>query len=99
MAECEDAKSKMGGGVEFDDAYLGGERSCGYRGRGAAGKTLFAAAVKTTAEREPRRIKLQPINGFRKMEVETLAKSSFEAGTNIVSDGLSRSQPVTARRL
>ncbi|MEX3612139.1 MAG: IS1595 family transposase [Burkholderia sp.] len=34
--------------VEFDDAYLGGERSGGKAGRGAPGKTPFVAAVQTS---------------------------------------------------
>ena len=32
----------------MDDAYLGGVRSGGKRGRGAAGKTPFVAAVSTS---------------------------------------------------
>jgi hypothetical protein len=47
MATREAAKPKLAGRVEIDDAYLGGERS-GRRGRGAAGKTPFVAAVETT---------------------------------------------------
>lgn len=89
MAERDAAKPRMKGRVEVDDAYLGGERSGGKRGRAAAGKTPFIAAVETTAERKPRRIKLLPVKGFRKKEVEKLAKSSFAAGANSVSDGLS----------
>ena len=34
--------------VEIDDAYLGGERSGGKRGRGTPGKTPIIAAVETT---------------------------------------------------
>ena len=48
------AKPRLAGRVEVDDAYLGGARSGGKRGRGAAGKTPFVAAVETTAERKPR---------------------------------------------
>src|SRR3954465_8794059 len=51
-------KPKLEGRVEVDDAYLGGERSGGKRGRGAAGQTSFVAAVETTAERKPRRLRL-----------------------------------------
>jgi hypothetical protein len=40
-------KPKLAGRVEVDDAYLGGRRSGGKRGRGAAGKTPFVAAVET----------------------------------------------------
>jgi ribosomal protein L37AE/L43A len=89
MAEREAKKPKLQGRVEVDDAYLGGERVGGKRGRGAAGKTPIIAAVETTPERKPRRLKLTLVKGFRKKEVEKLAKRDFAAGSNIVSDGLS----------
>ena len=89
MAEREAKKPKLEGRVEVDDAYLGGERSGGKRGRGAAGKTPVVAAVETTAERKPRRLKLTVVKGFRKKEVEELAKRDFAPGSNVVSDGLS----------
>jgi ribosomal protein L37AE/L43A len=83
------AKPKLEGRVEIDDAYLGGVRPGGKRGRGAAGKTPFVAAVETTPERRPRRARLTVVKGFRKREVEKLAESDFAAGSDIVSDGLS----------
>jgi transposase-like protein len=89
MAEREAAKPKLEGRVEIDDAYLGGERPGGKRGRGAAGKTPFVAAVETTPERKPRRLRLSVVKGFRKKEVEKIAKRDFAAGTDVVSDGLS----------
>jgi ribosomal protein L37AE/L43A len=89
MAAREAKKPKLEGRVEVDDAYLGGERSGGKRGRGAAGKTPVVAAVETTAERKPRRLKLTVVKGFRKKEVEKLAKRDFAPGSNVVSDGLS----------
>ncbi len=48
-----DATNKLSGRVELDDAYLGGERTGGKRGRGAPGKTPFVAAVETTPEGKP----------------------------------------------
>src|SRR5690349_12829999 len=48
--------------------YLDGHRP-GRRGRGAAGKQPFVAAVSTSGERRPRKIKLLPVKGFRKKEV------------------------------
>ena len=95
MAERDAGKPKMSGRVEVDDAYLGGVRSGGKRGRGAAGKTPFVAAVETSLDRKPRRLKLQVVKGFRKAEIAKLAQSSFAAGTNVVSDGLSCWQTVT----
>src|SRR5215203_2999570 len=89
MADREAAKPKLGGRVEIDDAYLGGERPGGRRGRGAAGKTPVAAAVETTADRKPRRLRLTVVKGFRKKEVERIAKRDLAPGTNVVSDGLS----------
>src|SRR5690348_8228982 len=89
MAAREAAKPKLSGRVEIDDAYLGGERPGGKRGRGAAGKTPIVAAVETTAERKPRRLRLSVVKGFRKKEVERIAKRDFEPGSDVVSDGLS----------
>jgi len=89
MQTREEAKPKLKGRVEMDDAYLGGARSGGKRGRGAAGKTPFIAAVETTIERRPRRIKLKTVKGFRKKEVERFAKADIEPRSSAVSDGLS----------
>jgi ISXO2 transposase-like protein/transposase-like zinc ribbon protein len=89
MGAREAAKPGLSGRVEVDDAYLGGERPGGKRGRGAAGKTPIIAAVETTAERKPRRLRLTVVKGFRKKEVEKLAKRDLAAGTTVVSDGLS----------
>src|ERR687886_1613697 len=58
MASREAAEPKLSGRVEVDDAYLGGERSGGERGRGAAGKTPIVAAVQTTPQRKPRRLRV-----------------------------------------
>ena len=89
MAEREAAKPKLEGRVEVDDAHLGGERPGGERGRGAAGKTPVVAAVETTAERKPKRLRLTVVKGFRKREVEELAKRDLAPGSDVVSDGLS----------
>jgi hypothetical protein len=87
MEERDAGKPRMSGRVELDDAYLGGLRSGGKRGRGAAGKTPFVAAVETSLERKPRRLKLPVVKAFRKAEIARLARSSFAAGSNIVGDG------------
>ena len=89
MAAREATKPRLSGRVEVDDAYLGGERSGGKRGRGAAGKTPIVAAVETTPERKPKRLRLTVVKGFRKKEVEKIARRDFAPGSNVVSDGLS----------
>src|SRR6201994_4905366 len=65
MAAREAAKPKLPGGGGVADPYPGGERSGGKRGRGAAGKTPIVAAVETTAERRPRRLRLTGGEGVR----------------------------------
>jgi ISXO2-like transposase domain/Transposase zinc-ribbon domain len=87
MREREAAKP-LQGRVEMDDAYLGGARSGGKRGRGAAGKLPLVAAVETTPERRPKKLKLLPVRGFRKREVEKLTRKHLLSGSTIVSDGL-----------
>src|SRR5215204_6886325 len=89
MAAREATKPKLEGRVEVDDAYLGGERPGGERGRGAAGKTPIVAAVETTPEGRPKRLRLTVVKGFRKKEVEKIAKRDFAPGSTVVSDGLS----------
>ena len=48
-----DREHPLSGWIELDDAYLGGERSGGKRGRGAPGKTPFVAAVETNEQGTP----------------------------------------------
>jgi transposase-like protein len=82
-----EAKQPLAGRVEIDDAYLGGHRP-GKRGRGAAGKQPFVAAVSTSDDRRPRKIKLLPVKSFRKKTVKKLAKQHLAPDARVVSDGL-----------
>lgn len=50
MKESDD-KQPISGIIQLDDVYWGGERRGGKRGRGAAGKTPFVAAVALNKER------------------------------------------------
>ena len=79
---------RLDGRIEMDDAYLGGHRP-GRRGRGAAGKQPFVAAVSTSDERRPRKIKLLPVKGFRKKEVKRLVSEHLASTSRLVTDGLS----------
>ena len=83
-----EGETPLTGRVEMDDAYLGGMRSGGKRGRGAAGKTPFVAAVSTSPEGRPRKLKLAPVKGFRKREIARGAKHWLAPGTAVVTDGL-----------
>ena len=83
-----DGRKPLSGRVEMDDAYLGGHRP-GKRGRGAAGKQPFVAAVSTSDERRPRKIKLLPVGGFRKREVGKPVAAHLTSTSRVVADGLS----------
>ena len=73
-----DASKRLTGRVELDDAYLGGERSGGKRGRGAPGKTPFVAAVETTPEGKPVRLKLRRVTSFCNHALSSFAKRSLD---------------------
>ena len=90
-----EAGKRLTGRVEIDDAYLGGERSGGKRGRGAPGKTPIIVAMETTPEGQPVRLKLRRVNGFRRKEVEKLARRSLDPSSTVVSDGLACFRGVT----
>jgi transposase-like protein len=83
-----DATKHLSGRVELDDAYLGGERTGGKRGRGAPGKTPFVAAVETTPEGKPVRLKLRRVASFCSHSISTFAKRSLDPTCEVVSDGL-----------
>jgi len=83
-----DNQHKLSGFIELDDAYLGGERSGGKVGRGAEGKTPFVAAVETTNNGQPVRVKLSVVDGFRKKTIAAWCQQHIEANSTITSDGL-----------
>src|SRR6476619_2818037 len=88
MAAREAAKPKLAGRVEVDDAHLGGERSGGKRGRGAAGKTPFVAAVETTAEGKPVRVKFSQVANFRRVSIKGWAVRHLRPAGPVYRDGL-----------
>jgi hypothetical protein len=83
-----DATKRLTGRIEIDDAYLGGKRNGGMRGRGSPGKTPIVAAVETTPEGKPIRLKLRRVKDFRRAEIATLAQRNFHLASTVVSDGL-----------
>ena len=106
-----EADTPLSGRVEMDDAYLGGARAGGKRGRGAPGKTPFVAAVSTSPEGRPRKVKLVPLKGFRKREIARGAKrwrppearsspTACAAGTRSTgsSEAIARSAPAPGGR-
>jgi len=83
-----DHNKKLSGVIELDDAYLGGERSGCKRGRGAVDKTPFVAAIETTSERNPVRVKLSVVKGFRSSQIKLWSQQHLDEDSLVISDGL-----------
>jgi ISXO2-like transposase domain/Transposase zinc-ribbon domain len=89
MLEREDHPDKrLTGRVEMDDAYLGGERSGGKRGRGAPAKKPFVVAVQTTSDGKPHKVKLRRVKRFTKRAVKALAEKTLLPTAEVYTDGL-----------
>jgi ribosomal protein L37AE/L43A len=86
MRQREDSRV-LDGRVEIDDAYLGGERAGGKRGRGSENKIPFIAAVQTTPDGHPLYacFAKQP---FTTEAVAIWAAKSLATSAHVVSDGL-----------
>ena len=69
------------------DALLHGHPDLARR-RGAPGKTPFVAAVETTGEGKPVRLKLRRITSFCATPISGSAKRSLDPDCSVVSDGL-----------
>jgi transposase-like protein len=73
--------------VQIDDAYWGGKKRDGIRGRGATGKIPFIAAVSTNADGHPLYIRLSEVKSFSKETVKTWAKKYLSPNSATTSDG------------
>ena len=59
-----EASRRLTGFVQIDDAYLGGERNGGKRGRGSDNKRPFVIAVATDVRVRPVYVVIEPVDGF-----------------------------------
>ena len=87
MADRED-RYVLGGKVQVDDAYLGGERTGGKVGRGSENKLPFVAAVSLTEDDRPVRVRLTPVAGFTLKAISAWAKDHLAPSSMVFSDGL-----------
>jgi transposase-like protein len=85
----------LAGLVLLDDAYWGGKKRDGRRGRGATGKMPFIAALSITSEGHPLSLKLGHVRGFTKKEISSWSTKHLSPGSLIVSDGLNCFPAVT----
>ncbi len=83
-----EANRKLGGIVQLDDAYLGGERNGGKAGRGSENKRPFVIAVETTEDGRPLRAVMDPVPGFTKAALSEWIGQRLHPGADVYSDGL-----------
>lgn len=82
-----DAQDPLGGDVQVDDAYLGGELP-GVGGRGSPNKVPVVAAVETNHAGNPMRVKVSPVPTFSRKAIADWARANLMPGTDVTSDGL-----------
>ena len=87
MKEKDDIK-QLTAYIQLDDAYWGGKKRDGKRGRGATGKTPFVAAVSANAEGHPVSMRFTPIPSFSKYEIKKWAITHLAPNCKITTDGL-----------
>lgn len=87
MVERE-AGRQLGGLVQVDDAYLGGERNGGKAGRGSENKRPFVIAVSTNEAGRPHHAAIDPVPGFTKVALTEWAMHRLQPGLDVYSDGL-----------
>ena len=80
---------QLSGHVQVDDAYWGGERHGGRRGRGSENKAPFVAAVQTDDDNHPLYMHFNAVDNFRRKTMKEWAEHALKQGTQVVSDGLS----------
>ena len=87
MKERDDSQP-LSGLVLIDDAYWGGKKRDGKRGRGASGKMPFVAALSINSEGHPISLRLSHVSGFTQKEITLWATKHLCPGSLVVSDGL-----------
>ncbi len=90
-----DQQYRLSGFIKLDDAYLGDECTGCKPGRGVEGKRPFVAAVETTKEGHPTRVKPSLVKGFRSDEIATWSKCHLSKGSTVISDGLACFNAIT----
>jgi predicted RNA-binding Zn-ribbon protein involved in translation (DUF1610 family) len=64
--QASESERQLGGLVQIDDAYLGGERNGGKTGRGSENKQAFLIALETTEDNRSIHAVMTPLAGFSK---------------------------------
>ena len=89
-----DADKPLSGDIEIDDAYWGGKKPGGKRGRGSENKTPFIAAV-VKVDGKPHHIKLNVVDAWTKKAITSWSQQNLTPGSKVLSDGLNCFNAVT----
>ena len=88
MTEREESR-QLSGFVQIDDAYLGGERNGGKRGRGSENKQAFVIAVATDETLEhPTYAVIEPVRSFNNASMTDWATRRLAPDAETYTDGL-----------
>jgi transposase-like protein len=88
MTEREESR-QLSGFVQIDDAYLGGERNGGKRGRGSENKQAFVIAVATDETLEhPTFAVIEPVRAFDNVSITEWATRRLAPDAEAYTDGL-----------
>ena len=91
-----DDRYLLEGSILMDDAYWGGKKNDGRRGRGATGKTPFVAALSLSEKGHPLFIKFNQVQQFTLKEISAWSVKYIRPGSSILTDGLNCFPGVTA---
>lgn len=72
--------------IELDDAYWGGKRSGGKRGRGAPGKTPYLAAISRNEAGHPIHMRMSKVESFSSVEVSRWSLQHIHHESVVITD-------------
>ncbi len=81
-------RDKLGGRIEIDEAYIGGVKQGGKRGRGSENKILVAVAVEVN-EYKTGRVRIKIIDDASSGSLLSFVKEIAQDGSTIITDGWS----------
>jgi len=84
-----EATRQLNDRVVADDAYLGGVKSGGKRGRGAKPEGLFMAAVEVNSESSVRYVRFDALADLSAESIQHWAQKAMKDDTQLVTDGYS----------
>jgi transposase-like protein len=88
-----DEKYILEGIVEFDDAYFGGTKSGGKRGRGTS-KSKVLIGLSKTSDGKPRALKMQVVENLKAKTIAAFARKNIAEGARVETDSAPNYRPV-----